>query len=35
MLVNLVIGIIEHDAAGQDVIEKDKTVKGNRSKLDH
>jgi hypothetical protein len=35
MLVDLVVGIIEHGLAEQDATEKDKTVKGKRSELDH
>jgi hypothetical protein len=35
MLVDLAVGIIEHGASGQDATEKDKTVKGKRSELDH
>lgn len=35
MLVDLVVGIIEHGVSGQDATETVKAVKGERSELDH
>jgi hypothetical protein len=35
MLVDLDVGIIEHGVSGQDATQKVKTVKGERSELDH